>query len=81
VKREVVFRQDMGRGKVGLRREGDVEEQVAREDDEMLREDEETNEWIRRRVGRIVKVQRREERKERRRADKMERERFSKLNE
>ena len=30
MKREVVFKEDMGRGQVGLRRKGDVEEQVER---------------------------------------------------
>ena len=48
IKREVVFKQDMGRGQVGMRRHGDVEEQVEREELDMITEDEETNAWVRR---------------------------------
>lgn len=80
VKREVVFKQDMGRGKVGLRRKGDVEEQVQREDYDMLTEDEETNAWAKRKMMRIEKVQRREEKKARQQAKRVERDRYTKLN-
>jgi ribosomal protein RSM22 (predicted rRNA methylase) len=80
VKREVVFKQDMGRGQVGLRRKGDVEEQVEREDERSMMEDEETNKWVRRKLSRMVKVQRREERTEREKARRVEREQFSRLN-
>jgi len=81
VKREVVFKQDMSRrGEVGLRRKGDVEEQVEREDEHMMSEDEETNAWVQRRLSRLVKVQKREERKQRKRAYKVEGDRFGTLN-
>lgn len=81
IKREVVFKQDMAkRGDVGLRRKGDVEEQVRREDEYMLEEDEETNAWVQRRLRRMMKVQKREEKKERRKALKIEKERFAHLN-
>ena len=81
VKREVVFKQDMSRrGEVGLRRKGDVEEQVEREDEHMMSEDEETNAWVQRRLNRLVKVQKREERKQRKRAYKVEGDRFGTLN-
>jgi ribosomal protein RSM22 (predicted rRNA methylase) len=81
VKREVVFKQDMARGRVGLRRKGDVEEQVAKEDENMLMEDEVTNAWLKRRLGKMEKVQRRQEKKERRMAQRQEREQFSRSNE
>jgi len=79
IKREVVFKEDMARGQVGLRRKGDVEEQVQKEDYHMLTEDEETTGWVRRRLKRMEKVEKREERKERRRAIREERERFANL--
>jgi len=80
IKREVVFKQDMARGgKVGLRRKGDVEEQIEREDERAMVEDDETNAWVRRNLSRMVKVQKREERKERDRAKRVERERYSRL--
>jgi len=65
IKREVVFQEDMAKGKIGLRRKGDVEEQVQREDNYMLTEDEETSAWVRRRFKRMEKVHRHEERRER----------------
>ena len=73
IKREVVFEQDMGRGKIGLRRKGDVEEQVEREDEKTMMEDEQTNEWVRRKLSRMAKVQKREQRKEREKAKRVER--------
>jgi hypothetical protein len=81
VKREVVFKQDMARGQVGLRRKGDVEEQVQRDDRNILTEDEETNAWAKRKMVRIEKVQRREEKKARKQAIRVEKARYSKLNE
>jgi hypothetical protein len=63
------------RGNVGLRRMGDVEEQVNREDEEILVEDEETNAWAQRRIRRMVKVQQRQEQKERKRAYKVAKDR------
>lgn len=81
IKREVVFKEDMARGgKIGMRRKGDVEEQIEREDERTIMEDEETNEWVRRKLSRMVKVQKREDRKERDKAKRVERERFSRLN-
>lgn len=80
IKREVVFKQDMAGGTVGLRRKGDVEEQVKQEDAYMVDEDEETNAWVRRRLNRMAKVQKREERKERKKAIKVQGERFATLN-
>ena len=75
-----MFKQDMARGgKVGLRRKGDVEAQIEREDERAMVEDEETNAWVRRKLSRMVKVQKREERKERDRAKRVERERYSRL--
>ena len=71
-----MFKQDMGRGQVGLRRKGDGEEQIEREDERTMMEDEETNDWVRRKLGRIVKVRR----KEREKAKSVEREQFSRLN-
>ena len=43
-------------------------------------EDEETNSWVRRKLMRMEKVQKREERKDRQRALRIERERFARLN-
>ena len=80
IKREVVFKDDMGRGKVGLRRKGDVEEQVEREEHDLIMEDDETSNWVRRKLMRMEKVQKREERKDRQRALRTERERFARLN-
>ena len=37
-------------GTVGLRRKGDVEEQIRKEDQDTLEEDEDTNAWVRRQL-------------------------------
>ena len=67
IKREVVFKEDMARGHVGMRRKGDVEEQVRMEDEDALMNDEDTNAWAMRKLRRMEKVRKREERKEQKR--------------
>jgi Mitochondrial small ribosomal subunit Rsm22 len=69
IKREVIFKQNMrGRGRIGLRRTGDVEEQIEMRDEDLMYEDEETSAWVQRKLGRMQKVQKKEERREAKRA-------------
>lgn len=66
-------------GTVGLRRKGDVEEQIRKEDQETLEDDEDTNAWVRRQLTRMEKVRRKEERNERKKALQAKREGGSNL--
>jgi ribosomal protein RSM22 (predicted rRNA methylase) len=69
IKREVIFKQNMrGRGRIGLRRKGDVEEQIEMRDEDLMCEDEETSAWVQRKLGRLQKVQKKQERREAKRA-------------
>jgi len=74
VKREVIFRQNMNRrGNMGMRRKGDVEEQIEQKDEDVLFDDTETNAWVKRKLSRLEKVQKKEERIEAKRALKVAR--------
>ena len=57
IKREVVLKQDMARRLVVLSWKGDVDEQVAQEDEATLTEDWLTKTWAMRRMKRLDKMQ------------------------